>query len=164
MKLSFSLLALLLAIASSNAASKKLATIQWNARDCSSPLLLPEQQFEVSQFGRGKYRVDGGMSQGHFDCVYIIFQATNSLDPASVSGAIESTFTVKSKKVTWRSFKTVIEGRSVIRKETLLPNILPHKKEGNGSDFIWVRIDSFSQPILDKLTPVAESLLQDAAQ
>ena len=103
------------------------------------------------------------MSEGHFNCVYIIFQATNSLDPASVTGASESTFAVKTQKVIWRSYKTVVEGRSVIRKEGLMPNILPHEKRGTDSDYIWLRIDADSQKILDRLAPVAESVIQDAS-
>ena len=157
------LLTVVIGIATGQTGPKKRSLIQWKPYDCSNPLILPEQQFEVSQFAKGKYRIDGGMSEGHFNCIYIIFQATNSLDPASVTGASESTFTVKTQKVIWRSHKTVVEGRSVIRKEALLPNILPHQKQGTDSDYIWLRIDADSQKILDRLTPVAESVIQDAS-
>jgi hypothetical protein len=163
MKLIPCIVALVFAVATAEAESKKPATIQWKPEDCSHSLLLPENQFEVSQYGRGKYRIDGGMSEGHFNCIYITFQATNSLAPASVSGAHESTFTIKEQKVTWRAYKTVVEGRSVIRKEALLPNLLPHEKRGRDSDFIWLRIDADSQKIIDRLTPVAEGILQDAS-
>ena len=159
----FYLLPLMLAIAAFGADEKKQALIQWAPYDCSNPLMLPEQHFECSQFGKGKYRIDGGMSEGHFNCIYIIFQAAKSLDPASVPDAQESAFTIKDQGVTWRSYKTVVEGRSVIRKEALLPNILPHEKKNNDSEFIWIRIDGDSQNILDRLTPVAESILKDAA-
>jgi hypothetical protein len=142
---------------------KKPSMIQWKAYDCSSPLLLPANHFDVSQFGKGKYRIDGGMSMGHFNNIYIIFQATNSLAPATVAGTVESTFTVKTQTVTWRSFKTVVEGRSVTRKEALMPNILPHEKRGSDSDYIWIRIDADSQQILDQLTPIAEGVIRDAA-
>jgi len=162
MKLITYLLTLLLAAAAFGAEAKKQAMIQWKPYDCSNPLVFPEEQFECSMFGKGKYRIDGGMSQGHFNCIYIIFQAGNALDPASVPDAKESTFMLKDQQVTWRTFKTVVEGRSVLRKEALLPNILPHEKKDNDSDFIWIRIDGDSQQILDQLTPVAESILKDA--
>jgi hypothetical protein len=145
------------------AAAKKPAFIQWKPYDCSSPLLLPEDEFDVSQFGRGKYRVDGKTSQGHFNCIYITFQSTNSLEPASVPGAIESSFTVKGQKVTWRAYKTTVEGRSVIRKEALMRNILPHEKQDADSDYIWLHIDADSQDIVDHLTSDAEAIIQDAA-
>ena len=45
-----------------------------------------------------------------------------------------------------------------------MPNILPHQKQGNDSDFIWLRIDADSQEILDRLTPDAEGVIQDAAE
>ena len=70
---------------------------------------------------------------------------------------------LKDQTITWRTFKTVVEGRSVIRKEALLLNILPHEKKDNDSEFIWIRIDGDSQTILDQLTPVVESILRDAA-
>jgi hypothetical protein len=162
MKLITCLLTVLFVTSTGRAEPKRPASIQWKPYDCSKPLMLPATQFEVSQFAKGKYRVDGGMSEGHFNCIYIIFQGTNSLQPVAVSGATESTFTIKDQKVTWRSFKTVVEGRSVIRKEALLPNILPHEKIGRDSDYIWIRIDADSQPILDKLTPVAIGILEDA--
>ncbi|MBI2439959.1 MAG: hypothetical protein HYV35_01155 [Lentisphaerae bacterium] len=163
MKLLSFIVAIMLAVATAEADSKKPSSIQWKPEDCSSSLMLPENQFDVSQYGRGQYRIDGAMSQGHFNCIYITFQATNSLVPVSVSGARESTFTIKEQKVTWRTYQTVVEGRSVIRKEALLPNILPREKRGNGSDYIWIRIDADSQQIIDQLTPVAEGILQDAA-
>lgn len=156
-------LTLILATTAFGAEGKKQALIQWKPYDCSNPLVFPEEQFECSMFGKGKYRIDGGMSRGHFNCIYIIFQAGNSLDPASVPDAKESTFMLKDQQVTWRTFKTVVEGRSVLRKEALLPNILPHEKKDNDSEFIWIRIDGDSQAILDQLTPVAESILRDAA-
>lgn len=126
--------------------------------------MLPEQHYDVSQFGKGKYRIDSGLvSEGHFNNIYIIFQETNSLNPPLVADAHESTFTVKTQKITWRSYKTVVEGRPAIRKEALMPNILPHNKQGKDSDYIWLRMDADSQEILDQLTPIAEGVIQDAA-
>ena len=104
------------------------------------------------------------MSVGHFNAIYIIFQPASSLIPEVVTGATESTFRVKDTKVTWRSYKTIVEGRSVIRKEAVMPNILPHEKQGNSSDYIWIRVDADSQQILDQLTPAAEEILRDLAQ
>jgi hypothetical protein len=163
-----SLLAMALALAALNgrgdsADGKTASAIQWKPYDCSSTLMLPKGQYDASQFGKGKYRIDNRRSFGHFNNIYIIFQATNSLSPASVTNASESLFTVKDQKVTWRSFKTVVEGRPVIRKEALMPNILPHEKRGDDSDYIWLRIDADSQEILDEITPAAEEIIRDAA-
>ena len=124
--------------------------------------MLPEH-FLASKYGKGKYRIDGTMSEGHFNCIYIIFQASGSLEPTSVSDAGKSTFTIRGQEVTWRSYETVVEGRSVILKEALVPNILPHQEQGNDSDYIWLRIDGTNQEISDQLTPIAENILQDAA-
>jgi hypothetical protein len=162
------LLAMALALAAINGRAdspdgKKPSAIQWKPYDCSSTLMLPKGQYDASQFGKGKYRIDNGRSFGHFNNIYIIFQATNSLNPASVANASESSFTVKDQKVTWRSFKMVVEGRPVIRKEALMPNILPHEKRDNDSDYIWLRIDADSQEILDEITPAAEEIIRDAA-
>src|SRR5207248_9976221 len=107
--------------------TKKRSAIQWKPSDCTSPLMLPERLYDLSQFGKGQYRIDGKMSLGHFNNIYIIFQANGVLDPDIVSGATESTFTVKDRQVMWRSYKTVVEGRAVIRKEAVMPNILPRR-------------------------------------
>jgi len=144
--------------------TKKRSAIQWNRTDCTSPLMLPDGFYDLSQFGKGQYRIDGKMSLGHFNNIYIIFQANGVLDPEVVSGAIESTFMVKDRKVMWRSYKTVVEGRAVIRKEAVMPNILPHEKAGSSSDYIWIRMDADSQQILDQLTPAAEEILRDCAE
>ncbi len=140
-------------------ATNKPFTIHCQPYDCSKPILLPEHEFAVSQFGRGKYRIDGSFSEGHFNCIYIIFQATDALLP--VPDAVESTFAIKKQKITWRSYKTIVEGRSVIRREALMPNILPHEKRGVDSDYIWIHIDADSQQILDQLTSDAERILEE---
>ena len=125
--------------------------------------MLPEGLYDLSQFGKGQYRIDGKLSGGHFNCIYFIFQPSAALNPETVAGATESSFVVNDTKVTWRSYQTVIEGRSVIRMEAIMPNILPHEKQGNGSDYIWIRMDADSQQILDQLTPAAEEILRDLA-
>ncbi len=144
--------------------TKKRSAIQWNRSDCTSALMLPDGFYDLSQFGRGQYRIDGKMSVGHFNNIYIIFQANDVRDPEIVSGATESTFTVQDRKVMWRSYKTVVEGRAVIRKEALMPNILPHEKTDSSSDYIWIRMDADSQQILDQLTLAAEEILRDCAE
>ena len=159
-------LAFTFAISASRADSvdgKKPSAIQWKPYDCSSTLMLPKGQYDASQFGKGKYRIDNRRSYGHFNAIYIIFQATNSLNPASVTNASETSFTIKDQKVTWRSFKTVVEGKSVVRKEALMPNILPHEKKGDDSNYIWLRVDADSQEIADEITPAAEEIIRDAA-
>ena len=151
-----------MAITSAQTDTKRPSFIQWKPSDCTKPLMLPKGQYDASQFGKGKYRIDNSMSVGHFNNIYIIFQASGSLSPVAVTGAIESTFTVKNQEITWRSYKTVIEGRSVIRKEALMSNILPHQKQDSDSDYIWIRIDGDSKQILDQLTPIAEGVIRDA--
>src|SRR5438046_5203522 len=121
--------------------NNKRSAIQLKPSDCTSPLILPEGLYDLSQFGKGQYRIDGKMSAGHFNCIYFIFQLGAALNPEAVAGTTESSFMVKDTKVTWRSYKTIVEGRSVIRKEAVMPNILPHEKQGNSSDYIWIRVD-----------------------
>lgn len=164
MKSTLCILLLVMTIGMAQAAGKKRASIQWQPYDCSSPLMLPEGEFDVSQFGKGKYRIDGKTSWGHFNCIYIIFQGTNSLPPASVPNALESSFTVKGQKVRWRAYKTTVEARSVIRKEALMANILPRQNQNRDSDFIWLHIDADSQEIVDRLSFDAEQIIQDAAE
>ena len=89
--------------------------------------------------------------------------ADRAANPETVAGATESSFVVKDTKVIWRSYKTIVEGRPVIRKETVMSNVLPHEKQGDGSDYIWIRVDADSQQILDQLTPAAEEILRDLA-
>lgn len=158
------LLAVLVALAICQGQTKKRSAIQWKLSDCTRPLMLPEGLYDLSQFGKGQYRIDGKMSAGHFNCIYFIFQPGAKLNPETVAGASESSFVVKDTNVTWRSYKTVVEGRSVIRKEAVMPNILPHEKQGNGSDYLWIRVDGDSQQILDQLTPAAEEILRDLAK
>jgi len=158
------LLSIITAFAICSGQTKKRSAIQWNRSDCTSPLMLPDGFYDLSQFGKGQYRIDGKMSVGHFNNIYIIFQANAALNPEVVSGPTESTFMVKGRKVMWRSYKTVVEGRSVIRKEALMSNILPHEKAGNSSDYIWIRMDADSQQILDQLTPAVEEILRDCAE
>ena len=156
-------LSLTAAFAICSGQTKKRSAIQWNRSDCTSPLMLPDGFYDLSQFGKGQYRIDGKMSVGHFNNIYIIFQANGVLDPEIVSRVTESTFMVKDRKVSWRSYKTVVEGRAVIRKEAVMPNILPHENGSNNSDYIWIRMDADSQQILDQLTPAAEEILRDCA-
>ena len=160
----FLVMAVLVAFTVCYGQTKKRSAIQWKPSDCTSPLLLPEGLYDLSQFGKGQYRIDGKMSAGHFNCIYFIFQPNAALNPEAVAGATESSFVVKDTKVTWRSYKTIVEDRPVIRKEAVMPNILPHEKQGNDSDYIWIRVDADSQPILDQLTPAAEEILRDLAQ
>jgi len=160
----FLAIALLVAFAICQGQTRKRSAIQWKPADCTTPLMLPDGFYDLSQFGKGQYRIDGKMSAGHFNCIYFIFQPGGALNPETVAGATESSFVVKDTKVTWRSYKTIVEGRPVIRKEAVMPNILPHEKQGNSSDYIWIRVDADSQQILDQLTPAAEEILRDLAQ
>ena len=158
------LLAVFAAFAICQGQTKKRSPIQWKPADCTTALMLPDGFYDLSQFGKGQYRIDGKMSAGHFNCIYFIFQPGAALNPEAVAGATESSFAVKDTKVSWRSYKTIVESRPVIRKETVMPNILPHEKQGDGSDYIWIRVDADSQQILDQLTPAAEEILRDLAK
>ena len=158
------LLAVFAAFAICQGQTRKRSAIQWKPGDCTTPLTLPDGFYDLSQFGKGQYRIDGQMSAGHFNCIYFIFQATAALNPEAVSGATEISSTVNNTKVIWRSYKTTVEGRSVIRKEAIMPNILPHEKRDNSSNYIWIRMDADSQQILDQLTPAAEEILRDLAR
>src|SRR2546423_13434531 len=61
--------------------TKKRSAIQWNRSDCTSPLMLPDGFYDLSQFGKGQYRIDGKMSVGHFNCIYFSFQPGATLNP-----------------------------------------------------------------------------------
>jgi hypothetical protein len=158
------LLAVLVAFAICQGQTKKRSAILWKPADCTTPLMLPDGLYDLSQFGKGQYRIDGKVSAGHFNCIYFIFQPGAAHNPETVAGATESSFVVKDTSVTWRSYKTIVEGRPVIRKEALMPNILPHEKQSDGSDHIWIRVDADSPQILDQLTPAAEEILRDLAR
>src|SRR5436305_6046485 len=124
--------------------TKKRSAIQWKPSDCTSPLMLPEGFYDLSQFGKGQYRIDGKMSAGHFNCIYFIFQPGVALNPEAVAGATESSFVVKDTKVTWRSYKTIVEGRPVIRKETVMRTFCRMKSKAivriiSGSEWMLIR-------------------------
>ena len=55
MKRILCLLALIVAVVAVKADEKKPSFIQWKDYDCSSPLLLPANHFDVSQFGKGTF-------------------------------------------------------------------------------------------------------------
>ncbi len=62
-----------------------------------------------------------------------------------------------------RVYKTqAANGKSIIRKEVLLPNFLPRSKDGNEADYIEVRIDAATQKGINTLTPVAGGILRDS--
>src|ERR1700720_4555983 len=69
--------------------TKKRSAIQWNRSDCTNPLMLPDSFYDLSQFGKGQFRIDEKTSLGHFNNIYIIFQANGVRDPEIVSGATE---------------------------------------------------------------------------
>src|SRR5437763_6505824 len=77
--------------------TKKRSAIQWKPSDCTSPLMLPEGLYDLSQFGKGQYRIDGKLSVGHFNAIYIIFQPASSIIPEVVTVVIETTFLYKYK-------------------------------------------------------------------
>ncbi len=68
-------LSVTIAFAICSGQTMKHSAIQWKRSDCTSPLMLPDGFYDLSQFGKGQYRIDGKMSVGHFNNIYIIFQA-----------------------------------------------------------------------------------------
>src|SRR2546421_7383931 len=89
------LLAVLVAFAICQGQTRKRSAIQWKAADCTTPLMLPDGFYDLSQFGKGQYRIDGKMSVGHFNCIYFSFQPGATLNPETVAGATESSSVVK---------------------------------------------------------------------
>jgi hypothetical protein len=53
------LLAVLVAFAICQGQTKKRSAIQWKPADCTTPLMLPDGLYDLSQFGKGQYRIDG---------------------------------------------------------------------------------------------------------
>src|SRR4030095_12803534 len=88
------LLAVLVAFAICQGQTKKRSAIQWEPADCTTPLMLPDGFYDLSQFGKGQYRISRKISPGHFNCIYFIFQPAAALNPEAVAGATESTFMV----------------------------------------------------------------------
>jgi hypothetical protein len=64
--------------------------------------------------------------------------------------------------MTWGVYKTIVEGQPILRKEAIMPNFLPRKRQGNSADYISVRIDAGSQEAMDQHTPVAGGVIRDA--
>src|SRR6266403_5629398 len=80
------LLSVITAFAICSGQTKKRSAIQWNRSDCTSSLMLPDGFYDLSQFGKGQYRIDGKMSLGHFNNIYMIFQPNGELNSAFVRG------------------------------------------------------------------------------
>ena len=142
---------------------KREASIQWKPKDCTSKLVIPKEDYAVSQFGRGKYRIDNfEISRGHFNNIYMIFQSDKKFEYTPEKEGDITAFNLRGKIYPWRSYEATIEGRQVIRKEIMIPNLLPHEKEGSKSNYIWIRMDSFKEEYNDILSSVAEQIIIDA--
>ena len=50
------LLAMLVAFAICQGQTKKRSAIQWKPADCTTPFMLPESLYDLSQFGKGQYQ------------------------------------------------------------------------------------------------------------
>jgi len=141
---------------------KRESPIQWHPNDSISKFLIPKNNYDVSKFGHGKYRIDNSeISRGHFNNIYIIFKSNDRLEYAPEKGVDISTFELLGDNYNWRSYGVVIEGRNVIRKELMLPNVLL-REEGSKSNYIWIRMDSFKGEYNDVLTTVAEQIILDS--
>src|SRR5437764_13239580 len=101
-KVVFLVIAVLVAFAVCYGQTKKRSAIQWKPSDCTSPLMLPDGLYDLSQFGKGQYRIDGKLSVGHFNVIYIIFQPASSLITEILTGAILFMSLVKYTKFNWR--------------------------------------------------------------
>jgi hypothetical protein len=132
----------------------------WAPSECSNPMVLPAGYHGVAE-GQGKYRVmrDGEESSGS---IAIIFQAQGTLDPKTVAGAREAPLKIKGQQLTWRRYETEADGKPIIRKEFIMPNILPRTKTGNQADYIWVRVDAPTQQVINALSPLAHGIIRDS--
>src|SRR5438874_4414913 len=82
----FLVIAALVAFAVCYGQTKKRSAIQWKPSECTSPLVLPEGLYDLSQFGKVQYRIDVQLSAGAFNCIYFVFQTTSFPNPEIVFG------------------------------------------------------------------------------
>jgi len=146
------------------AESKHQSQVQWREQECSNPLYLPDG-YIITVDDIGKYRVfqEGSAPDDHqVNCIRFTFTSDAALDPASAPGARAVPFKIKGQQFQWRVFKTQASGRPVIRKELVIPNILPRTKQDKDSGFIHVQVDAETQMAIDTLTPVAGGILRDS--
>jgi hypothetical protein len=144
--------------------SKKPSSIGWQAGECANRLMLPGN-YEASADGNGGYEircVSGPGSDDRHNVIRISFQSSDTINAAPVAWLRSSPLTIEGTQASWGIYRTVADGRPVIRKEVILPNFLPRHAEGHGADYIRVSIDAGSQEMIDKLTPVAGGILRDA--
>src|SRR5437667_11335189 len=74
------LLSIITAFAICSGQTKKRSALQWNRSDCTSPLMLPDGFYDLSQPVKGLYRIDAKMSVGHLANMYVLFQTNGVLD------------------------------------------------------------------------------------
>jgi hypothetical protein len=137
---------------------KMAAICSWDPGECSHPLMVPAG-YHAWENGAGKYHVAQDQARGS---IAITFQAKGTLDPERVPGARESPFRIRGRQFDWRVYKTEADGKPIIRKEIVIPNILPRDRAGDEADYIWVRIDAATQDGIDALTPVAGGIIRDS--
>jgi hypothetical protein len=139
---------------------KVASAVTWDPDECSTPLMLPVG-YQAWENGTGRYHVSSEEAQDVSNGIAITFQSEGTMDPETVPGARETPFKIKGQEYKWRVYRTEVNGKPIIRKEMIIPNILPHAKGGTHGDYIWVRIDASTQERIDTLTPVAGGILRD---
>jgi len=146
------------------AEGKHQSQVEWREEECSSPIYLPDG-YLITVDDVGKYRIfqeDSASKDNQVNCIRITFISNGALDPASVPGARAVPFKIKGQDFQWRVFKTQVSGKAVIRKEMVIPNILPRTKQDVDSGFIHVQIDAPTQEQINTLTPIAGGILRDS--
>lgn len=137
----------LLALASVGHAQETREFDYFRPMERSDPLTLPEN-FSLSKFGRGLYRIDAfEFSRGRLNCLFLTFTAT---PPAG---------TTASSTLIWKTERTEAEGKSIIRVSAVLAN--PFAREaGTEGDVLTVRIDALDETVAAKLRTIAEGIIR----
>lgn len=111
----------------------------------AQPLVLPEN-YLVSKYGRGLYRIDGMESHGRLNCIFLTFTATPP-EGATAAASLD-----------WKTEQVEVEGRKIVRLSAVLANPFPREASADG-DVLSVRIDALTPAVAEELRRVAEGFL-----
>ena len=128
--------------------------------ECSNPMRVPAG-YSVTGYGDGEYSVTRTGDRA-FGSISIIFQANGTMNPETIPGAREMPMKIKGRQFHWRVYNTEKNGKPIIRKEVLMPNFLPRKKDGDQADYILIQVDSPTQQAINTLAPVAHGIIRDS--